>query len=392
MVKGWKEIALRDLGTVFTGGTPSTTTEDYWEGDINWFTPTEVSKGSKYLIESERKITELGLKKSSATLFPPNTLMVCTRATIGELSICKTDATTNQGFKSIFANEHNDIEYIYYQLLYKKIELIKRSSGSTFLELSTTDFRNFKIPVPPLPEQKKIAEILSKWDELIDAQTQLIKAKEKQKKGLMQKLLTGELRFPGFEGEWKIKELGQIGEVVNGLTYSPKDVREEGVLVLRSSNVQNRQLSFEDNVFVDPELSFNPVQEYDILICVRNGSRRLIGKNVIVPKNHEGLAFGAFMTVYRSKYNQFLNHLFDSDFFYKEVHRNLGATINSINNSDLKKFKFPIPGEKEMEQITAVLDSIDQEVNILNKQLINLQSQKKGLMQQLLTGKIRVQN
>jgi type I restriction enzyme S subunit len=179
--------------------------------------------------------------------------------------------------------------------------------------------------------------------------------------------------------------------VINGLTYCPEDIHEKGVLVLRSSNVQNRRLAFKDNVYVNVEEGkFNPVQENDILICVRNGSQDLIGKNAIINKANEGVAFGAFMTVYRSKYNPFFFHLFDTPIYNKEVYKNLGATINSINGSDLKKFKMPFPSIEEQNKITALLDSMDKEVASLSEELESLKLQKKGLMQQLLTGKVRV--
>src|SRR5690606_5656442 len=111
--------------------------------------------------------------------------------------------------------------------------------------------------------------------------------------------------------DWEVKKLGELGKVLNGLTYSPNDIKEDGTLVLRSSNIQNGELSFEDNVYVNTDnLKFNPVKENDILICVRNGSKNLIGKNAIITKEFEGFAFGAFMSIYRSKLNKYLFHFF----------------------------------------------------------------------------------
>ena len=138
--------------------------------------------------------------------------------------------------------------------------------------------------------------------------------------------------------------MGEVGKIVSGLTYNPNDIvdEENGVLVLRSSNVQDGKLSFKDNVYVKV-YSFNPVQKEDVLICVRNGSKRLIGENAIIVDKYEGLAFGALMTIYRSKYNSFLFHYFDSEEYNKEAHKNFGATTNSINGNDLKKFKVPFP-------------------------------------------------
>ncbi|HET8885443.1 MAG TPA: hypothetical protein VFM70_03730, partial [Salinimicrobium sp.] len=129
------------------------------------------------------------------------------------------------------------------------------------------------------------------------------------------------LRFPGFEGEWEIVQLGKIGVIVSGLTYSPKDIHNDGVLVLRSSNVKEGRLIFDDNVYVKTK-DFNPVIENDILICVRNGSKRLIGKNTIISKENKGFAFGAFMSVYRSKNNRFIYQWFKTEKYKKEVYKN----------------------------------------------------------------------
>lgn len=190
---------------------------------------------------------------------------------------------------------------------------------------------------------------------------------------------------------WQVKRLGELGEVVSGLTYSPDDIRDNGILVLRSSNIQNGQLCFDDNVYVEVE-SYNPVIEDDILICVRNGSRNLIGKNTLITKHIAGTAFGAFMSVFRSPYNKYLFQLFDTDYFYKSVHQNLGATINSINGSDLQDFRFPIPSIEEQERIAEILGTCDRAIELQGRKVALLQSRKRALMQQLLTPHRRLPN
>ena len=146
--------------------------------------------------------------------------------------------------------------------------------------VSLTDFKKIKFPHPPVSEQRKIAKILSTWDKAITTIEQLLANSQLQKKALMQQLLTGKKRLLDengvrFSGEWESKPLSKLGVVVGGLTYSPSDVtNESGTLVLRSSNVQNGQISFDDNVYVTctvPEKSVT--RENDILLCVRNGSR-----------------------------------------------------------------------------------------------------------------------
>ena len=138
---------------------------------------------------------------------------------------------------------------------------------------------DFVVPLPPLPEQRAIAVALSNVDALIRALDRLIAKNRDLKQAAMQQLLTGHQRLPGFTGEWEENTLGQIGECVIGLTYKPEDVVEHGLLVLRASNVQNSQLAFEDNVYVGIEVPEHlSTRVGDILICVRNGSRALIGK------------------------------------------------------------------------------------------------------------------
>lgn len=191
--------------------------------------------------------------------------------------------------------------------------------------------------------------------------------------------------------DWKYVELGEIGKLLSGLTYSPDNIDENGTLVLRSSNINNGFLEFDDNVYVDTtSLKFNPVEEGDILICVRNGSKSLIGKNALITEEAEGMAFGAFMALYRSEHNQFLTHLFNTDLYKSQIHRNLGATINSINGSDFKKFHFPFPPRKERIKIAEILNTWDQAISTTQKLIDELKLRNKGLAQQLLTGKKRM--
>ena len=201
---------------------------------------------------------------------------------------------------------------------------------------------------------------------------------------------TPQLRFPEFSGEWEDGKLGNYGNLINGLTYSPDNIVDDGLLVLRSSNVQNGQIYLNDNVYVNLDVDDAALtKEDDILICVRNGSKRLIGKSTIINKNLPKSTHGAFMTVFRGESNKFISHWFHSSIYYKEVHKNLGATINSINGSNLKKFKTIFPLKPEQQKIAAFLTAVDNKIEQLSKKQALLGSWKKGLMQQIFSQAIR---
>lgn len=189
--------------------------------------------------------------------------------------------------------------------------------------------------------------------------------------------------------EWKIMCLEEIGEILSGLTYNPEDVLPAGVLVLRASNIQEGNLKLDDNVYVRVK-SYNPVKEGDILICVRNGSRNLIGKSAMIPKEAAEMAFGAFMSTFRSEWNSYIFYLLQTDYYNRQVHLNLGATINSINGSDLRNFRFPFPPQKEQDEISKILNLWDKAIGFQTTLIEKLELRKKGLMQQLLTGKKRL--
>ncbi|AUV11765.1 restriction endonuclease subunit S [Aeromonas sp. ASNIH3] len=274
--------------------------------------------------------------------------------------------------------------------LRKHITSGARSNG--LLNISKEAFYGVAIPVPSHAEQQKIADCLSSLDNLIAAETQKLDTLKTHKKGLMQQLFPREgetvprLRFPEFRGAggWEVKALDQLGELVSGLTYSPDDVRDEGLLVLRSSNVQDGRIVLDDNVYVRSDIKgASPSLPNDILICVRNGSKSLIGKNALIPEDMPPCTHGAFMTVFRSGAAKFIIQLFQTEAYERQVAADLGATINSINGNQLKKYKFRVPEAKEQQVIADCLSSFDDLITAQTQKIDALKTHKKGLMQQL---------
>ncbi|MFA0132638.1 restriction endonuclease subunit S [Vibrio splendidus] len=191
----WEEIAVGNFGVIYSGGTPSTSNKEYWDGDIDWITPTDITKQDNvYISSSKRRISVDGLKNSSAKLVPKGSLLVCTRATIGEMAITAHEMCTNQGFKNIIPNESTNVEFVFYLLTYEKHQLVSKASGSTFLELSKSAFESMKFNVPPIGEQQKIASVLTAADKEIEVLEAKLAHFKQEKKALMQQLLTGKRR------------------------------------------------------------------------------------------------------------------------------------------------------------------------------------------------------
>jgi type I restriction enzyme S subunit len=176
----WQEYRLDEIGRVVGGGTPSSKVKTYWGGDVGWITPADLSGYQfKHIGNGSRDITELGLKKSSAKLHPKNTVLMTSRAPIGYLAIADKPVATNQGFQSIRCNEDiADFNFIYYLLGAYKEGIALIASGATFPEVSSGKVRQYKIKLPPLPTQQKIAKTLSNYDDLIENNLKRIKLLE----------------------------------------------------------------------------------------------------------------------------------------------------------------------------------------------------------------------
>ena len=191
----WEVKKLGEIANIVGGGTPSTFNLTYWNGNINWFTPTEIGK-TKYTFESVRKITKQGLDSCSGKLLPVGTILLTSRASIGDISILMNEACTNQGFQSLVPKSGINNEFVYYLMLTIKSLLIQNASGSTFLEISPNKIRQIEVSIPKSnTEQTRIAQILSDMDAEIEALEKKLEKYKMLKQGMMQNLLTGRIRL-----------------------------------------------------------------------------------------------------------------------------------------------------------------------------------------------------
>ena len=281
--------------------------------------------------------------------------------------------------------------FIFSQTLSKKFQnwVITNSMRSGQPGINAEEYSLLPISFTSLKEQTKIATFLSAVDEKISQLSQKHQLLSQYKQGMMQKILSQQIRFKADDGsefeEWESRTLAEVGENIIGLTYSPTDVTNDGsgILVLRSSNIKNGRLNKNDQVRVNKKIKDKIlVQPNDILICTRNGSQRLIGKSVIINDN-EVMTFGAFMSVYRSQYNRFIAYLMQTPWFFEQVQMNLGARINQITTGTLNEFTFDFPCLEEQTKIANFLSAIDQKIEVIEQQIEQAKQWKKGLLQQM---------
>ena len=234
---------------------------------------------------------------------------------------------------------------------------------------------------PSISEQQKLVDFFAKLDRRIEAQRKIVDALKKYKRGLLNKV------FSNINGNiYPTVYLSEVADFLQGLTYSPSDVSVAGYLVLRSSNIQNGVLSFDDCVYVDKKVDESlQVKCDDVIMCVRNGSKKLVGKTALIPNNMAMTTWGAFMMIIRSKLNDtYIFHYLNSQMFFSQVFKDMGtATINQITKGILNECKLPLPPETERKQISKMLSSFDVKIQNAEICLTTLVELKKALLQQL---------
>ena len=252
----WPRRRLGELGQIHSGSTPSRAVSGFWNGDIPWVTPGELTHlKEKYLDGTAECITRSGLASCGASLLPRDALLVTTRATIGSVALATTPIATNQGFKSLVLGATSSPDFYYHLFGRLILELVRRASGTTFLEIGGKQFAVVEVPCPPLPEQRRIAAILDTLDETIRHTEQVIEKLKEVKQGLLHDLLTrgiddnGELRPPPDEAphlykdsplgriprRWEVCSVGTTATLQRGVDL-PIQSRNEGPIPVYGSN------------------------------------------------------------------------------------------------------------------------------------------------------------
>lgn len=424
----WVRKSISLIGQVVSGATPSTSNSEFWNGGIIWITPTDLSKNyTPYIQDSERKISKAGLQNCSAFLVPAGNLVLSSRAPIGYFAIVENNFTTNQGCKSVIFHKDQNPIYHYYNFLYNVNQFKEKGEGTTFAEISKSAIEKLEFFVSEdYHEQTTIATILTTIDQAIEKTEQLIAKYERIKTGLMQDLLTrgideqGNIRSEETH-EFKDSLLGRIPKEWDCCTF--KDLISQGeVLEIQDGN--HGELHPKTKDFIDEGIPFVMASDIskgkiDIINCkkiskiqysklrigfskpgdVLLSHKASIGFTAIVPFDLPEIMLTPQVTYYRLKKEGKINNTYLHSFFqstkFQVLLGNLAkqSTRDYIGITAQKELTISFPNNLEeqkiiSEKIKIISDSIFDQ----RKSYINLIYLKSGLMQDLLTGKVRVDN
>jgi type I restriction enzyme S subunit len=394
----WRKANIGALCTTFSGGTPSTARPEYYGGDIAWIASTDLNRGRITAVSG--RITNLGLKNSSARLVEPHTpLIALYGATAGVAAITEIQGAINQAVLAMVPRRI-DAEYLFQWLKANRTAIIDKYTQGGQPNLSGAIVRRIELPLPTLAEQSQITEMLTDSDHQIAALERLIAKKDAVKQGMMQQLLSCETRLPGFVEAWKEYSMGSLGTTYAGLVGKTKDDFGVGqaqyvpfMAVMARRRVTERSLlrvhvgrAERQNVVSTGDLLFNTSSETpdELAMCA-------VAADLPADTYLNSFCFGFRLNIVDTADSLFLAYLFRS-----EVGRRLvktlaqGAIRYNLSRSQFRKVIVVVPSVDEQRAIAGVLDSIDSDLDAIRARLTKAKAVKRGMMQELLAGRTRL--
>lgn len=384
-------IEISQCCKVINGSTPSRVKPEYWNGEIDWVTPKDLSKlDSKYFNEAPEKITELGYKSCSTTIVPVGSLLYTSRAPIGHLAITQREICTNQGFKTLVPNDNVDVEFLYYVLKKYTPNLQDLGNGATFKELSKATISSYKIPLPPQDQQKKIASTL----DAADAFRQKTKALIKKYEELTQSL------FLDMFGDIRINENKYLEEkletacsyITDGAHRTPK-LLDVGFPFMTVSNMKEYGYDFTNCKKISAEdytdlVKNNCQPKVNDILFSKDGT---VGK-VLRIREHQDLVLLSSIAILRFKdlYNPiYVEYYLKTDFFlFQATSRKSGSAIRRIVLKDLKKTKIALPPLELQNQFAERVQAIEAQKAQAQASLAQAEDLFNSLLQRAFKGEL----
>ena len=362
----WEQRKLGELAEIVGGGTPSTSVESYWDGDIDWYAPAEIGE-QIYLKSSQRKITEEGLNKSSAKVLPIGTVLFTSRAGIGKTAILLKEGCTNQGFQSIVPNKNKlDLYFIF-----TRSEELKRygetvGAGSTFVEVSGKQMANMELMMPTtMDEQQKIGEYFSNLDNLITLHQRKCEETKKLKKYMLQKMFpqnrkrVPEIRFAGFTDDWEQRKLGDLTTYRNGTGHEEKqsDVGKYELVNLNSISIDGGLKP--SGKFIDEETE-TLIKDDLVMVLSDVGHGDLLGRVAIIPENNR-FVLNQRVALLRNNGFADTKYLFSYINAHQRYFKLQGAGSSQLNISrgSVENFEVLLPKRDEQKQIGECFSNLD---------------------------------
>ena len=381
----WEEKALGVVATITTGSTPSTSNNEYYDGDVAFVSPADI-QGNRIVRSTKTTITELGLSvvreiKKRSTLF------VCIGSTIGKVSQAGVNCATNQQINALTAKNSFDNDFIYSLLEFKAPRIKLLAGVQAVPQINKSEFSRFKFTFPLLPEQQKIASFLAAVDEKIE---QLIKKQEllgEYKKGLMQQIFSQAIRFKADDGcdfpDWEEKSLGELFNYKNGGSFENEVVKDGlyNLITLNSITIDGELKNEHKKInSFDNSLKINDL--IMVLSDVAHGN--FLGLTAIIPEDNS-YVLNQRMGALKSKgLNNvvFLRLLINYNQKYFKLHGQ-GSSQQNLSKGDILKFELLLPNRNEQQKIANFLSSIDTKIEQVGKQLDESKQFKKALLQQM---------
>lgn len=386
----WKSITIQLIGEVITGRTPKSSNPDYYtEEGFLWASPADLGKG-KYIDFTKKQLTDLGFEQTRK--LPPKSVMVtCIGSTIGKIGMTNSWMATNQQINSIVCNAENWSEFYYYVMEYMASDIKSLAGTQAVPLLNKTDFSAINVVNPPLLEQQKIAEILSTVDAKIKVIDQQISETQELKKGLMQRLLTKGIGHTEFKDSplgkipksWEVKKFNEVC-----FNSSIKYSKPNGKCIELEHIEQQTSRLIDYGEIADKSSVKNAFSVGDVLFCKLRPYLRKYWKC-----EFEGGCTSELM-VLSPKDNFTTDYLFyivqQDSFIENSVSKSYGTKMPRTSWKILSEFELGLPPKDEQLKIGEILNASDEKLEILSNKKTQFQELKKGLMQQLLTGKVRV--
>lgn len=396
--QGWEMKKLGDIAEVVGGGTPKTINTEYWEGgNIVWLSPVDLPPIGKItkVISSGKMITSLGLSKSSARLLPIGSLMYSSRASIGKIGIAKVELSTNQGFVNFLPNpEVYHVKYLSYTLVRFTPEITSLSNSTTFKEVSRTNVKNFQIPLPPLPEQKRIADKLDAIFTRLDQAVKNIEENIKSCDELMASVLDS--AFSGAEEKYGMSIIESICSKVTDGTHSTPKYIQDGIPFLSVKNISKGIMDFSNTKFISYEEHTKLIKrcnpEYGDILYTKVGTTG-IAKLIDTRKD-----FSIFVSVALLKLNNhvdglFLEYTLNAPKTYKQAQsKTRGVANRNLVIKDIKSISIPLPPLDEQKRIAEHLDLVSAKKKALKSkyeiQLQNFKDLKASILDSAFKGEL----